>query len=238
MRSHSHPGAVPSRSILLVLAVSSVGQLRSAPGQLCISPANETCAGATDIFEWQLPLSVNGVYGCTTDTIPNPDMPYLDVFFRYDCTCTGIYTLAMCGSTADAALRVYVDGCGFLAGDEIATADDECAGSPPSADPLLDIVLEDGRSYWFELGTWRPTPPWAPSAPNAPLVFDMSACRPCGSGDANRDGELDSRDIAFFMATLLGASQDALTICGSDMTNNGSVELDDIELFVTALLQS
>ena len=212
--------------------------MKPAAGGLCTPPPNETCAGATPIIELQLPLVVNGVYGCTTDTIPNPDMPYFDVFYRYDCTCTGEYTLAMCGSTADAALRVYVDGCGFILGDEIATADDECFGSPPSADPLLDIVLENGRSYWFELGTWRPTPPWAPSTPNAPMVFTMSACRPCGSGDVNRDGVVDGRDVPSFIAALTGSDNTPSTQCPADMTGDGTVSADDVGPFVARLLQA
>jgi formylglycine-generating enzyme required for sulfatase activity len=34
-------------------------------------------------------------------------------------------------------------------------------------------MLEAGTTYWIELGTWRPDPPWAPP-PNSPYQFNIS----------------------------------------------------------------
>lgn len=210
-----------------------------AVGQACVSPPNETCAGAIAFTEADLPLSADAVYGCEENTIPCCDHPYRDIFYRYDCTCTGFYTVDMCGSTADAALRIYIDGCGFFAGDELIEGDDECpGGSPPPADPQVDVYLEAGRSYWFELGTWRPDPPWAPVEPNAPLNFNVSACTPCGSADVNNDGSVNALDIRSFIQQLGGTATANRAACAADMSGNLTVGLEDLSAFVDAVLTS
>jgi len=135
----------------------------------CTSPPNEECSGAIVLTTADLPFVVSAPLGCTNDVI---DKPYLDVFYRYDCTQTGHHVFHMCGSPGDTYLRIYRDGCGWGDGVELATADDECPGSPPHADPLLGIELQAGESYWIELGTWRPDPPWAPP-PGSPHLFSL-----------------------------------------------------------------
>ena len=222
---------------LLVLATTILMiPAAAARSQTCVSPPNETCAGAILFVESQLPLSISTVYGCDENTIPFSDHPYRDVFYRYDCTCTGFYTVAMCDTTADSALRIYIDGCGFLAGSELIEGDDECPGSPPNADPEVTVLLEAGRSYWFELGSWRPDPPWAPEEPNAPLNFNVSTCSPCGSGDVNGDGAVNSLDIQPFVDKLLQPSSFDPAACAADMSANLSVGVEDVALFVQALL--
>lgn len=140
-------------------------------GGPCTPPPVETCEGLQVIDQSELPYDVTEPLGCFNDIV---DKPYFDVFYRFDCQCTGQYTLDMCDSAGDTYLRIYTGACGWSGGSEFAVADDSCPGSPPNADPLLTVTLQTGISYWFELGTWRPDPPWAPP-PNSPYNFRFSA---------------------------------------------------------------
>ena len=130
-----------------------------ASGDRCLPPPNEDCEGAIVLTTADLPYSISAPLGCFNDIV---DKPYFDVFYRYDCTVTAEHVLEMCDSPGDTYIRIYIEGCGWAGGIELATADDECPGSPPNADPLLAVTLAAGTTYWIELGTWRPDPPWAP----------------------------------------------------------------------------
>ncbi len=136
----------------------------------CVAPLNEDCDGAIVFTTTDLPYEVTAPLGCFNDEV---DKPYFDIFYRYDATVSGPHLVHMCDSSGDTYVRIYRDGCGWGSGVELATADDECPGSPPNADPLLTIDLQAGESYWFELGTWRDEPPWAPP-PNSPYNFSVS----------------------------------------------------------------
>jgi hypothetical protein len=155
--------------LVVVAALVTIASVATAGGP-CLPPTNETCEGARIFTNANLPFEITAPLGCVNDII---DKPYFDVFFRFDCTETGLYLIHMCGSSGDTYVRVYTDGCGWDDGEELAVADDECPGSPPNADPLMQVALEAGQSYWIELGTWRPDPPWAPP-PNSPYFFSMS----------------------------------------------------------------
>ncbi|MFQ5502453.1 MAG: dockerin type I domain-containing protein [Phycisphaerae bacterium] len=215
----------------LTYMIASAFPFRAA-GQACIPPVNETCDQSIVFTASDLPLITTGVYGCVNDI---PNRPYWDVFYRFDCTCTGAYTIDMCDSTADAFLRIYVDDCGFLNGTELLTADDECPGSPPNADPEVTAILEAGMSYWFELGTWRPDPPFGPPGPNAPFNFNVSACTPCGNGDVNQDGLVNGADIQPFVAELLNPGTLTPSACAADMNRSGTVGPEDLSRFVAIL---
>jgi len=151
----------------VIFALAAAG---ATAGDVCVPPPNEDCDGAVVFGNADLPYQVTAPLGCVNDVI---DRPYFDVFYRFDCSKTGNYLVHMCGSTGDTYLRIYGDGCAWVDGYELAVADDECPGSPPGADPLLTVTLMAGESYWFELGTWRPDPPWAPP-PNSPYVFSVA----------------------------------------------------------------
>ena len=155
---------------MLPCVVMLTAEAAMAFGGPCVPPPNEDCDGAIVLGTVDLPFSVTAPLGCFNDIV---DKPYFDVFYRYDCTVTAEHLLEMCDSLGDTYLRIYTGGCGWASGIELATADDECPGSPPNADPLLSIVLEAGTTYWIELGTWRPDPPWAPPL-NSPYHFSLS----------------------------------------------------------------
>ncbi len=166
---HHHYRLLSWVSLSLALATG----LLSGPPVLagdCVSPINEACDGAIVFTTTDLPFAINGSTACSNDVV---DKPYFDAFYRYDATQTGTHIIDMCDSSGDTYLRVYSGGCGWVDGVEIAVADDECSGSPPNADPVLAIELQAGQSYWVEVGTWRPEPPWAPPA-NAPFVFNVT----------------------------------------------------------------
>jgi hypothetical protein len=157
------------KGLAVFVTLAAVASLATDAGD-CVPPPNEVCDNAAVFTNADLPYGVTAPLGCFNDVV---DKPYFDVFYRFDCTRTGTYLIHMCGSSGDTYLRVYGDGCGWSDGFELAVADDECPGSPPSADPLLLIDLEAGQSYWLELGTWRPDPPWAPPL-NSPYFFSVS----------------------------------------------------------------
>ncbi|MEE8170767.1 MAG: hypothetical protein V3T70_09485 [Phycisphaerae bacterium] len=206
-----------------------------ASAQNCVPPPNEDCPDATVITQAELPLSIIGPLGCTNDVV---DKPYRDVFYRFDCGCTGYYDLDMCDSAGDTYIRVWTVDCDwFTGGLEYAVGDDECPGSPPNADPKISVFLQTGTVYWFELGTWRPDPPWAPDEPNAPYNFNVSTCSPCGSGDVNGDGSVNGDDIPAFLSLVLnppGSTTPAA--CAADVSGDMSVGIDDVHGFVQLLL--
>lgn len=167
-------------------------------GPGCTSPINETCENAIVFSTGDLPFMANEPLACVNDVI---DKPYFDSFYRYDCTQTGTHIIHMCDSSGDTYLRVYEDGCGWGDGVELATADDECPGSPPNADPFLAIELQAGQSYWIEVGTWRPEPPWAPP-PNSPYTLSVTL-----EGQAPRIS-CDGTRLATFLVAEPGNSAD------------------------------
>jgi hypothetical protein len=143
-----------------LLALLALG---SAHAQKCLPPVNEDCAGAVDITFAQLPLTVTEILGCSNDV---SDKPYFDLFYRYDCTVTGMYQLDMCGSFGDSHMRVYTDGCGWGPSSSQVEDDDSCGG----ADPIITMMMTSGTSYWIEVGAWRDQLPWTPQA-NDPFLF-------------------------------------------------------------------
>lgn len=238
------------------LVLAAAAPLATA-GEDCTPPHNETCEGAVVFTNADLPYEITSPLGCINDII---DRPYFDVFFRFDCTRSGIYMLHMCGSSGDTYLRVYGDGCGWLDGFELAVADDECPGSPPGADPLLLVMLEAGQSYWLELGTWRPDPPWAPPL-NSPYFFSMSFGSdppgPAGSLDVEagpdfqlqiaKDGDdlalswgdscvIDDTDYAIYQGQLEVIGEHAPITCSTNGATGYSVPspTGDVYFLVTA----
>ncbi|NNF41745.1 MAG: hypothetical protein HKN62_01630 [Phycisphaerales bacterium] len=200
--------------IAAFLAISS-----SLTAQDCIPPPNETCDGAIVFTLDDLPYDFKGPLGCENDIA---DKPYFDVFFRYDCTCTGEYTVDMCDSSGDTYLRIYTGACGWSGGSEFAVADDECPGSPPNADPRITVTLEAGTTYWFELGTWRPDPPWAPP-PNSPYNFRVTLCS--GFCPADLDG---SGDVGFADLLTILAAWGPCPGCPADLDGSGDVGFTDL----------
>ncbi len=139
-------------------------------GQGCLPQPNEDCPSAMVFTTADLPYSITAPLGCFNDEV---DKPYFDIFYRYDCTQTGLHHIDMCDSDGDTYIRIWGNGCGWSAGIELAVADDNCPGSPPNADPLLSFTFEADQTYWIELGTWRDVPPWAPP-PNSPYNFRVT----------------------------------------------------------------
>jgi formylglycine-generating enzyme required for sulfatase activity len=154
--------------VIFLLMTASVSAARA--GDPCVPQPNEDCPDAIVLTTADLPFSITAPLGCTNDVI---DKPYFDLFYEYQCTQTADHLISMCDSDGDTFFRIYANGCGWTTGIELATADDECPGSPPNADPQLVITLLAGETYWIEIGTWRATPPWAPP-PNSPYNLSIS----------------------------------------------------------------
>jgi len=112
----------------------------------CSAPANETCAGATNITFSQIAAGYNtsGTLGCTNDC---GAYPYHDVFFRYDCTMTGIYTFDMRNSDGNTEMRIWSGSC---CGTLVAYDDNSYGGY----DPQITITMTAGTSYWIECGNY------------------------------------------------------------------------------------
>jgi hypothetical protein len=164
-------------------------------GEGCVVPHNETCDGQVLFKTADLPFEDGGILGCVNDVI---DKPYWDIFYRYECTISREHTFEMCDSDGDTYIRIYINGCGWVDGDEFAVADDECPGSPPNADPVLTVMLEAGTTYWIELGTWRPDAPWG--APNLPFRFNVSLTpAPC-PWDLDESGDVGVNDFLLLLA--------------------------------------
>ncbi|GJM23979.1 MAG: hypothetical protein DHS20C16_03940 [Phycisphaerae bacterium] len=142
--------------------------------QTCVAPANESCETASPIVFDQLPLTINGVLGCTNDLV---DRPYFDLFYQYDCTVSGDYAIELCGSVGDTYLRVYETACSFLSSTDTFEDDDGCGGFP-SSDARLVIPLTAGTSYWIEIGAWREAAAFPPNANDDFILKVAMACGP------------------------------------------------------------
>ena len=112
----------------------------------CTAPANETCAGATEITYAQIAAAYNtaGTLGCTDDC---SGQGYNDLFYLYNCTCTGSYTFDMRNSDGDTYMRIFSGSC---CGTLVASDDDSYGG----LDPTITVTLTSGTSYWIECGTY------------------------------------------------------------------------------------
>jgi hypothetical protein len=213
----------------LLLALSSVTY-----AQPCSEPSNEECDGAIVFSSDDLPYATAWVLGCGNDV---PDAPYRDVFFQFDCTVAGDHTFDMCESAGDTFIRIYTDGCGFGDGRELATGDDECPGSPPSADPMITVAL-DVATYWIELGTWRPDPPWAPVEPNAPIVLNVRREPPACAADLDGAGGAPDGSVGFADVTLLlsswGPCGACPPSCPGDLNGDCSVGFGDLTMLLNA----
>ena len=138
---------------------------------LCSSAAlaagGETCDTATLIppLVPGSPFSDSGVLGATDDCLGRP---YRDVFYRYDCTCSGSYTFDMCGTNSgDSYMTLRSVTC--CTGTLIASGDDQCATSAPS----ITTNLVAGTTYYLECGYYFST------TAAGPYVFHASTT--CGA---------------------------------------------------------
>ncbi|HOY31926.1 MAG TPA: T9SS type A sorting domain-containing protein [Bacteroidales bacterium] len=116
---------------------------------MCTPPSNETCAGATLISQAQITAGFNtsGTLGCSDDCAGRA---YNDVFFRFDCTTTGNYTLDMRNSDGDTYMRIFSGSCCGTLLDE----DDDSYDNNSGLAPEIIIPLTAGMSYWIECGTY------------------------------------------------------------------------------------
>lgn len=192
-----------------------------AHAQSCIEPANERCDSAIEFVFTDLPLTIDALLGCENNMV---DRPYFDLWYRYDCTVTGDYQFDMCGSTGDSYMRVYADGCGFFQATSWVEDDDSCPGSPNSLDPMITTNLESGRSYWIEVGAWRPDEAFPPNA-NDPFNLNVAYLGLC-QADVNADGTLDFFDVSIFLSLLIDADT------GVDFNNDGRLDFFDVSVFI------
>jgi hypothetical protein len=58
----------------------------------------------------------------------------------------------------------------------------------------------------------------------------------CPAGDVDGDCDLDVTDLAIFVNVLLGIENDCGRFIRSDLSDDATVDGDDIQLFVDALL--
>lgn len=193
--------------------------------QSCTEPTNERCDGAIEFVFDDLPLTINGLLGCENNMV---DRPYFDLFYRYDCTVAGNYQFDMCGSTGDSYMRIYFDGCGFLPASEWIEDDDGCPGTPNTLDPMITINLEAGRSYWIEVGAWRPAEQFPPNA-NDPFILNVEYQGVCPA-DLNTDGVADFFDVSFFISLFVTNDLRA------DFNNDSELNFFDVSLFLQQFL--
>lgn len=111
----------------------------------CTPPANETCSTPTPISYSQIAAGFNtsGTLGCADDCAGYGN----DVFFSYDCTCTGSYTFDMRDSDGDTYMRIYSGSC---CGTLVASDDD----SYGDMDPTITVTLTAGTTYWIECASY------------------------------------------------------------------------------------
>ncbi len=177
----------------------------------CVPAPNEECDTAILFTTADLPYQVADILGCTND---QPDRPYFDVFYQYDCTTTALHRFDMCGTTGDSYMRIYADDCSFGGSTFWVEDDDACPGSPNTLDPMIDIEMEAGHSYWIELGAWRDAIQFPPNA-NDPYMFSVAIVLPCPADLALPEGELNFDDVIAFLtafATMDPAADFALPV--------------------------
>lgn len=209
--------------LLILTFLTVVLCANHAHAQSCNEPANERCDGAIEFTFTDLPLTIEGLLGCENNMV---DRPYFDLWYRYDCTVTGDYQFDMCGTTGDSYMRIYADGCGFFPATSWVEDDDSCPGSPNTLDPMITTNLESGRSYWIEVGAWRPDEAFPPNA-NDPFILNVAYLGLCQT-DINTDGTLNFFDVSLFLTLLIDAD------LGADFNNDTRLNFFDVSAFLQA----
>ncbi|HNW88844.1 MAG TPA: T9SS type A sorting domain-containing protein [Bacteroidales bacterium] len=129
----------------------------------CVSPANETCAGATSVPT--TPYTSSGTLGCNDDCSGHG---YFDVFYTFTPSVNGSYTADMGLSAGDNYMRIYSGSC--CTGTLVAEDDDTYG----DLDPSITLNLIGGTTYYFECGSYYSTG-YEGSAYNFNLVRNCTA---------------------------------------------------------------
>ena len=182
----------------------------------CIEPINDEC---TEDFVPHVidavPFTHAGTFGCSHNL---QNWPYFDVYFEFTPTCSGTYSIDMCGSMGDTAIKMYT-ACSAGAALVLSGNDDGPCRDDPQADPSFSVELQAGTTYLIECGARR-TEPFFGSGPNCPFTLNISACS-CAADCGDPDGVVSTADLLALLSQW-GASGSC------DIDGSGSVTTADL----------
>jgi len=188
----------PTTSGLFTFHVTAGDRDITTPGDaadytLQVLPANDQCGVADWITEGDHPFGTQGTttdgpdesVTCNFSSYTNVDA---DIWYRYTSACTGIATVATCGSDYDTKVAVYGATCPTTAS-AIACNDDSSACGANSRQSGTTFNVVAGSDYLIRVGGWQ--------GANGNGVLHVSCFDDC-----NHNGTDDAQDI------LLGHSRD------------------------------
>ncbi|MFH1010433.1 MAG: T9SS type A sorting domain-containing protein [bacterium] len=150
MMAAKEAGFEPDAALYARLAELEALIYEPVSGSVRLDQGGETCETAYEITS--LPFCDSGIMGATTDCTPTT-RPFLDIFYKFTPTVTGIYRVSTCGSVGDTRMNVWRTTCCGATTDSVGYADDECGGM----DLAKDFTLETGLTYYFHIGYYGST---------------------------------------------------------------------------------
>ncbi len=189
-----------------------------APDHSSLDQGGEDCANAVAIDPGALPFCEIGTMGATNDCqLPAASPPYLDIFYSFQPSVSGIYRVGMVGtansstSSIDSYMRIWRGDC--CVGTNYGYSDDDGGG----LDPALDFQMSSDSVYYIEIGHYSSTA----------VLPQMYRFQLSGPADASVPAnDLCANAIAITPGTYTGKTRGAtddlsLTSCGTTSAYNG-----------------
>ncbi len=187
-------------------------------------PPNDECVDAEPVSDGLNQVSTAGAtdseiddaLGCSTSSGPDVDA---DLWYLYETSCTGLLTIATCGSDFDTRISVYdaAAGCPSSGSASYACNDDACGSGSQIIAPVLG-----GQLLLIRLGSSDG------STGDAQILIDCEPFEtPCPE-DVDGNGTIDGADLGLLLGAWGTPDSDA------DINGDGTVNGADLGLLLGA----
>jgi len=190
-----------------------------------LPPANDDCGNAT-VLALGVP-EPGTTYGASGSDITTCDQTSWDTWYAFTPPITGSFRVdvTLIDGSQTPAIAIF-DAC------------------PPVTDANLACITAplSGNSNALIFAATAETPYWIRVATNFSQRSDFSVvinpdCSASGgTGDGNASGTTDGLDIQIFVTILANGGPFGTAYCAYDMNHDDEVALDDVPLFIAALL--
>jgi hypothetical protein len=187
-------------------------------------PPNDECVDAESLSDGITQVSTAGatssgiddVLGCSTSSGPSVDA---DLWYLYQTSCTGLLTIATCGSDFDTRISIYDAsvGCPSSGSASYACNDDACGSGSQITAPVLE-----GQLLLIRLGSSDG------ATGDAQILIDCDPFEtPCPE-DVDGNGTIDGADLGLLLGAWGTPDSDA------DINGDGTVNGADLGLLLGA----